>query len=131
MPKGISYLEALLGLLLLSSALLSAFAGVLKALSFSQHAVANVQQQMLLTDLYQSSLQRSSRCDDVCNRPNPAWQQAFVELQLAMPHLQFHLCDHPHRLSWYVEQPDPQYTPNAPCQLGDNQALEVVDAPRL
>lgn len=127
MPKGISYLSALLGLLLLSSALLGAFSCVLKALSMSHQSVAALRQQMLLTDLYQSSLQQSNRCDEPCTVPNPAWQHALTELQTAMPTTEFHLCDSPKRLSWFAAQPNPRLATAHVCVPSDNQAQEIAN----
>jgi len=127
MPKGMSYFEALLGLLLLSSALLGAFSGVLKALSSSHQSITYLQQQMLLTDLYQSSLQHSSRCETACDAPNPAWQFSLTELQSVSPNTEFHICLNPLRISWYTQFPNPRYTAFSACQQGDNQGQEVAD----
>jgi Tfp pilus assembly protein PilV len=126
MPKGFSYLEALLGLLLLSSALLGAYGGVLKALSASHQSILYLQQQMLFTDLYQSSLQHSSRCDASCALPNPAWQQSLIELQLALPQVEFHSCENPKRISWYSPAPQSRYAAFSACVPGDNQGQEVT-----
>ncbi|HAT42072.1 MAG TPA: hypothetical protein DCS87_10165 [Rheinheimera sp.] len=125
MPKGFSYFEALLGMLLLSSVLVGAYSGVLKALQSSHQSLSYLQQQMLLTDLFQSSLQQSSRCDGACDIPNPAWQLSLTAMQLAMPATEFHVCHASTRISWYAEHPDPRYATFASCQLGDNQGQEV------
>ncbi len=127
MTQGLSLIEALLALLILSCGLLFACSGVLKGLQQSQHAMLQVQLQLAFTDVWHSQavgLQDSSSV-------SPATAEAISRLQQANPSSQFQQCQQGRVLSWFSAQPLTQFRRGPVCQSNHNQGVDLRDAARF
>ncbi len=124
MTQGLSLIEALLALLILSCGLLFACSGVLKGLQQSQHAMLQVQLQLAFTDVWHSQAVG-------CSSVSPATAEAISRLQQANPSSQFQQCQQGRVISWLSAQPLTQFRRGPVCQPNHNQGVELRDAARF